>query len=113
MSEAKSAQARGEMRFAVKVEFALRPEAKASFLALVLANAATSLREEADCQNFDVLEPLSAGDADVLLYEIYGSRAAFEAHLRSPHFRAFDDATRDMVVRKSVAEYVVLDPATE
>ena len=46
MSEGKSAQAQGGAKFAVKVEFALRPEARAAFLALVLANAAASLREE-------------------------------------------------------------------
>ena len=42
-------------------------------------------RDEPGCRRFDVVEP--PGEADrILLYEIYDDRAAFEAHLKTPHF---------------------------
>ena len=46
-------------------------------LPLVCANAAASLKGEPECLRFDVLTPLAGGD-EVLLYEVYRDRAAFE-----------------------------------
>ena len=51
--------------------------------------------------------PIGPGQPDVLLYEIYTDRAAFDAHLASPHFLAFDTATRDIVTKKTVGEFLV------
>lgn len=93
--------------FAITVAIALHSEAHERFVPLVRANAAASLEGEPECLRFDVLTPLSGGD-DVLLYEIYRDRAAFERHLATPHFLAFDEATRDMVVKKTIMEYRVL-----
>ncbi len=113
MTTAISNPAQGGTRYAITVAFALLPEAREPFLALVRANAAVSLRDESECLQFDVLSPLAEGAADVVLYEIYENRAAFEAHLRSPHFRAFDEATRDMVTRKTVAEFSLLSALSD
>ncbi len=98
-------------RYVITVAFALHPEARERVLALVLANAAASLRDEPGCLQFDVLAPLADGGSEVLLYEIYASRAAFEAHLRTRHFLQFDDATREMVLRKTVTEYALMNPS--
>ena len=96
--------------FAVTVEFKLKPGATARFRKLVLENAATSMSDEPSCRRFDVLVPAEqTGDDSFLLYEIYDDRAAFDAHLGSSHFRAFDEATRDLVLAKSVREFVLLD----
>ena len=38
----------------------------------------------------------------VFLYEIYDDRAAFDAHLASPHFRAFDAEVGPWVQDKQV-----------
>ncbi len=101
--------------FAVTVEFRLRPGATARFTALVLENAAASLLEEDKCRRFDVLAPPqgNGGDDLVFLYEIYDDRAAFAAHLDSRHFKVFDQATRDLVLTKTVREFTVLDPPNE
>ena len=67
-------------------------------------NALASIRDEPGCRRFDVLEP--AGQADVIvLYEIYDDRAAFDAHVRSPHFGKFQAETERFVAAKSVVEY--------
>jgi (4S)-4-hydroxy-5-phosphonooxypentane-2,3-dione isomerase len=81
-----------------------------TFLKLVRMNAATSLEAEAGCLRFDVLAPLETGGPDVLLYEVYADRAAFDAHLASPHFLAFDRATREMVTAKTVREFRIEAP---
>ena len=101
----------GKDRFAITVAFAVRPDCRLPFLKLVSENAAASLRLEAGCLRFDVLVPLAGGDPDILLYEVYADRAAFKAHLASPHFLSFDAATRDMVVGKTIAEFSLLAPA--
>ena len=55
------------------------------------ANAAASLRDEPRCKQFDVcVDP--EGSGRVFLYELYVERSAFDAHLRSEHFGAFDRA---------------------
>jgi len=87
--------------YVIVVDFEVRPDRLAEFLPLMKANADSSVHNEPGCQQFDVCT-----DPDtphhIFLYEIYDDRAAFDAHLASPHFRHFDQATRDMVVSKTV-----------
>jgi (4S)-4-hydroxy-5-phosphonooxypentane-2,3-dione isomerase len=97
-----------ETQFAITVEFRLRPEGRDRFLGLVRANAATSVEREPGCTRFDILTPTADGAQPiVLLYEIYRSRAAFEAHLATPHFAEFDQATRSLILQKTVVEFAV------
>ena len=67
-------------------------------------NARASVREEPGCRRFDVLQPHGEEDL-VFLYEIYDDRAAFDEHVRSAHFAAFQAATADLVTEKKVIEY--------
>ena len=72
--------------YAVCVTFRVRPERLDTFLV------------------FDIW----AGGEDagsVFLYEIYRGRTAFEAHLRTPHFEAFDRMVADMVVSKDASTW--------
>jgi (4S)-4-hydroxy-5-phosphonooxypentane-2,3-dione isomerase len=73
----------------VLVHFVTKRPHAAAFLARVRQQAQNSLALEAACHVFDVaVDP--ADSARVLLYEVYGDREAFNAHLRSAHFKAFD-----------------------
>jgi quinol monooxygenase YgiN len=87
--------------FAVIVSFSVKPEARQNFMALVRDNARQSVSTEPGCMRFDIVEPPGQPD-DVWLYEIYSDRAAFDMHLKLPHFLSFDAATRDMVAAKLV-----------
>jgi quinol monooxygenase YgiN len=40
--------------------------------------------------------------AAIFLYEVYTHRAAFDAHLATPHFRSFDATVGTWVARKTV-----------
>lgn len=95
--------------YVITVLFDLEEGAFEGFHRLVRDNAEESLRVEPGCRRFDVLTPLGAeaGRRQVLLYEIYDSRGDFELHLASEHFRAFDEQTRAMVLRKTVTEFAL------
>ena len=84
--------------YVVTVSFEIIPGQVDSFLPLIVKNARASRDLEPGCQQFDVCR---RGD-EVFLYEVYDDRAAFDAHLGTDHFRAFDAEVADMISSKSV-----------
>ena len=98
--------------FVVLVEFDLHPGAAEEFLRLVHENATTSVRDEPGCRRFDVLVPEDETPR-VVLYEIYDSPAAFDEHLRTPHFRAFDEATGALVKGRAVRRFALGEHAKQ
>jgi (4S)-4-hydroxy-5-phosphonooxypentane-2,3-dione isomerase len=100
---------RSTQGYAITVAFELHEGARDRFLDLVRTNATASLALEQDCLCFGVLLPIVAGQPEVVLYEVYANRAAFDLHVASRHFAEFDAATRDMVSKKTVSQYSMLD----
>jgi len=95
--------------YVVTVEFVVQPEQAGRFRDGIVANARASRDAEPGCRQFDVCG--SPGDpATIFLYEVYADRAAFDAHLASPHFRAFDAMVRNWVARKTVRTFERIDP---
>ena len=90
--------------FVLVVSLRIKPGKDRQFLTAIEANATASLREEPGCRRFDVLAPTEASDK-IFLYEIYDDRAAFDAHLKSPHFAAFNRESEALVISKTVAQY--------
>ena len=74
--------------FVVVVEFSLHPGHAGAFRERVLQQARDSLELESECRVFDVCIDPEREDF-VLLYEVYTSREAFDAHLASAHFEDF------------------------
>lgn len=87
--------------FVVIVDFRLKQGAREAFRALIDANAIASVREEAGCRRFDVIEVRAEADR-VMLYEIYDNEAAFDEHRRSAHFLEFDKRSAPLVAEKRV-----------
>jgi quinol monooxygenase YgiN len=86
------------------VEFIIKAGHAAEFLPAMLENARASREHEPGCRQFDVC--LTPGDPHVIfLYEHYDDRAAFDAHLASVHFLAFDALVAPWVERKTVRIY--------
>ena len=85
----------------ILVDFHLKPGAGPQFRRMIDENADASARTEPGCLQFDVLEPEGESDR-VLLYEIYSDRAAFDAHLRTEHFRIFNSASESLILQKTV-----------
>lgn len=89
------------MMYVVLVEFRLHPGSAEAFMPLIRKQARTSLERESGCHRFDIC--VDAENAEnVLLYEVYDDRAAFDVHLESPHFIEFDRAVASLVAEKSV-----------
>ena len=93
-------------RFVITVEFVLQQGAAEKFIPLIVDNAGKSRTLEPGCERFDVL--VSPADRDrVFLYEIYRDRAAFQDHLKTPHFLAFNSASTPYVKDKKISEYTI------
>ena len=90
--------------YAVVVTFQIREGEIGAFMPLMLRNARTSMAEEPGCLRFDVCSDPDRPN-DVFLYELYTDRAAFDAHLASPHFVAFDAQVAEMISAKVVRTY--------
>ncbi|MEO1504814.1 MAG: putative quinol monooxygenase [Pseudomonadota bacterium] len=95
--------------YVVTVEFLIRAEHFAAFRARVRQQAADSLRLEEACSRFDVCVDPDAENR-VFLYEVYDTREAFELHLASPHFKAFDAEVAEWVIEKRVQSFQRLTP---
>ena len=90
--------------YVVTVEFGIGPTQWAQFMLLMLENARRSRSDEPGCRQFDVcVDPARPGT--VFLYELYDDPAAFDAHLASPHFKAFAAATEKMIAKRQIATW--------
>jgi quinol monooxygenase YgiN len=74
--------------FVMIPEFVVKPDGIGAFLALAREDASRSLADEPGCRQFDIV-PMEGAPHHVLYYEVYDSRAAFEAHLRTPRLALF------------------------
>jgi (4S)-4-hydroxy-5-phosphonooxypentane-2,3-dione isomerase len=90
--------------FIILVDFKIKPGQMAAFRRLIDDNAKASVKHEPGCRRFDVAQHRKEPD-HVLLYEIYSDRAAFDAHLKTPHFAQFNSASAPLVADKTVTEY--------
>lgn len=80
------------MSFVVLPEFHVAPDKLTAFLAAARADAEASLSLEPGCLQFDVVVQQGDDVAKVLFYEVYTDRAAFDAHLQTPHLARFREA---------------------
>ncbi|MDH5246855.1 MAG: antibiotic biosynthesis monooxygenase [Betaproteobacteria bacterium] len=93
----------------VTVEFTIDPRQFDRFLPLMLDNARRSRAEEPGCRQFDVSVDDTRQDI-VYLYEVYDDRAAFDAHLASPHFVSFAAATAGMITDRVIRNWRRIAP---
>lgn len=93
--------------YVVTVTFRSVPGRATDFLTALRENAAASEKDEPGCQRFDVC--CDPNDPAVFfLYELYTDKAAFEAHVASPHFREFSQLADPWTAEKTVATYHLL-----
>ena len=95
--------------YVVSVEFKLHPQHAADFQTAVIINARASVQDEPGCSQFDVC--VAPDDATVIyLYEIYDDRAAFEAHLKTPHYAVFNTQVTPWVASKVIKVFSRVQP---
>src|SRR5699024_621898 len=82
---------RSPLMLTLLVRFTVQPGMLDEFLTALRANARASLRDEPGCLRFDIHLSL-ADDHEILLYEIYADREAFEVdHRSAEHYAAFQE----------------------
>lgn len=77
------------MSYVVLPSFDVTPENLDAFLAAARADARASLADEPGCRRFDIFLDRAARPVRVMFHEVYDDRAAFDAHLETPHLAAF------------------------
>lgn len=86
-------------RFALWVEFDIRPGMLPAFLDAARLDAEGSVRNEPDCYRFDILQDPALPNR-VCFYEVYADDAAFAAHREMPHFKTYLATTEPMIAAK-------------
>ena len=87
--------------FVIIVDFLIKENEVENFKPLMLENARASLMDEPGCRQFDVCFD-SEDFRKCFLYEVYDSKAAFDEHLLTVHFKTFDEAVGSMLENKQV-----------
>ena len=90
--------------FVVTVTFVIKSENLDEFKVAMANQAENSLSKEHGCLQFDVCQDLE-DTRRVFLYEVYSDRAAFDAHLQTPHFLDFDKTVRPWTVSKEAEQW--------
>ncbi|WP_276122544.1 putative quinol monooxygenase [Pararhizobium qamdonense] len=85
--------------FVVIAEFQVKPSKLAAFLEAARDDAKHSVADEPGCRQFDVIRPEGSDDT-VVFYEVYDNRAAFDAHLETPHLGRFREAFPPLIVEE-------------
>lgn len=85
--------------FVVIAEFQVRAGQFDAFLKAAQDDAQHSVKDEPGCRQFDVICPVGT-DETVVFYEVYDSRAAFDAHLETPHLERFRKAYPSLIVEE-------------
>jgi len=93
-------------RFVIRAEHLVKEGLMQEWLRLAFANSRESLKEPG-VQRFDV--SVSHDDPNrALLYEIYESRERWLAHCETPHFKAFVEGVKDLIVRRDRGHFDLL-----
>jgi len=85
--------------FVVIAQFRVKPAMLPAFLDAARDDARHSVADEPGCRQFDVVQ-LEGSDDTVFFYEVYDSRAAFDAHLETPHLARFREIFPPLVAEE-------------
>jgi len=88
--------------YVVIAEVAVVPERLAEFITHSLNDGRDSVANEPGCRQFDV-DVAADGAPTVVFYEVYDNRAAFDAHLQTPHFFHWRDATQGWITTSRIS----------
>ena len=89
--------------FVITVKFVIHEKDIDKFKTRILQQARDSLELEKDCHEFDVCHDPNDQNV-VFLYETYTDKDAFDIHLQSDHYLAFNEEVTPWVREKIVTE---------
>ena len=89
--------------FVITVKFVINEKDIEKFKVRMFQQARDSLELEKDCHQFDVCHDPNNKNI-VFLYETYADKNAFDIHLNSKHYLAFNDEVTSWVKEKIVTQ---------
>ena len=89
--------------FVITVKFVIQEKDTEKFKVRILQQARDSLELEKDCQEFDVCHDPNNKNI-VFLYETYTDKDAFDVHLNSKHYQAFNEEVTPWIKEKIVTQ---------
>lgn len=87
--------------FVLVVDFEVKDGTAEQAIALVSENARNSVENEPGCLQFDVMQAADNPNR-ILLFEVYKDQAAFEAHGKTEHIKAFLEKARPLFVKTTM-----------
>lgn len=94
--------------FVVAVFFEAKRDSVSALRAALVAHAAEARANEPGCQQFDVSQdPIDP--ASFLLYEVFDSEGAFNAHHELEHYARFASQIEPWVASKRILTYTLVD----
>jgi len=88
--------------YVVIAELTVPPDRLAEFIAHSLEDGRDSVANEPGCRQFDVAVAAD-GSPTAVFYQVYDDRVAFEAHLQTPHFFRWRDATQGWITSSRIS----------
>jgi len=91
------------------VDLEIVPEHLTKFLEALKENGAATIKEPG-CIRYDIVQSATNSN-QILIYEVYADEAAVAFHRGTPHFKKYQEVTKDMVSKRqsrpmvSVASY--------
>jgi quinol monooxygenase YgiN len=80
------------------------PEQFDKFMEVAKENAAASTKDPG-CREFNIV--VAANDPHhIMFFEVYDNAAALDAHRATDHFKKFQAATKDMVAKRDVRQFM-------
>ena len=89
----------------VIAEFETTSDTYDKFLEICTYDSERSVADEAGCHAFNVLTPQDEANT-IVLVEIYEDRAAFETHLKTPHFSKFSETVKDLGIKERSVRFL-------
>jgi (4S)-4-hydroxy-5-phosphonooxypentane-2,3-dione isomerase len=93
--------ARADPLYINAVDIAVVPGTIENYLAAIKEVAAATIKTEPGCSEFDIT--VSRKDPNHLfIFEVYDNAAAFDAHLKTDHYRKYAAAAKDIVAKREL-----------
>jgi autoinducer 2-degrading protein len=95
------AVARADPLYINAVDIDVVPGQLENYLAAIREVGAASIKTEPGCSEFDIA--VSQKDPNhLLIFEVYDNAAAFEAHLKTGHYKKYAATAKDIVAKREV-----------
>ena len=91
--------------YVIIAEFEVSAAHKEEFLELCRYDSTRSVQDEPGCQQFDALTIDEAPEA-IVLYEVYDNKAAFDAHLATPHYALFAEGVERLGIKEKQVRFL-------